>query len=226
MSHRIQGFEFRGLYAITDPSLRGGDIARQVERAIAGGARVIQYRDKGDDRPRREREARAILAVCRRHGVPLLINDDVELARRIAADGVHIGQDDTGLQQARALLGPRAIIGVSCYNRLELAREARAAGADYVAFGRFFASASKPQAVQAEPGLLQAAHTSLDCPLVAIGGITAQNGRALVEAGADMLALIRGLFAAEDITAAARQVSQLFIRSSDSAQYKEPENPA
>ena len=218
MSQKIRDFDFRGLYAITDPALRGRRIERQVERAIAGGARVIQYRDKEADRSRQKHEALAILAVCRRHGVPLLVNDDVELARAIGADGVHLGQDDTPPERARGRLGPRAIIGVSCYNRLELAQQARAAGADYVAFGRFFASASKPRAVQAEPRLLRTARASLDCPLVAIGGITAQNGRSLIEAGADMLAVIRGVFAADDVTAAARQIGQLFT--------EDPENPA
>ncbi|RMG37103.1 MAG: thiamine phosphate synthase [Gammaproteobacteria bacterium] len=200
----------RGLYAITDATLRGDPLAQQVERAIVGGARVIQYRDKGHDAARREAEARALLAVCRRHGVPLLINDDVELAARIGAQGVHIGRDDAHLTAARARLGPRAIIGVSCYNRLELAREAVAGGADYVAFGRFFPSESKPDAVPASPRLLAAARAELDCPLVAIGGITAENGRPLIEAGADMLAVIRGVFAAPDVTLAARRIAQLF----------------
>lgn len=203
-------YPFRGLYAITDASLAGDALAEQVEAAIAGGAQVIQYRDKGDDARRREAEARALLAVCKRHGVPLLINDDLTLAARIGAQGVHIGRDDGTLADARARLGTDAIIGVSCYNRLELAQEAAAEGADYVAFGRFFPSATKPGAVQASSEVLIAARRELSCPLVAIGGITAENGRPLIEAGADMLAVIRGVFAAPDITAAARRIAQLF----------------
>lgn len=217
MSRHLKGYRFEGLYAITDIGLHGEDIGRQVEHAIHGGARVLQYRDKGSDEARRTREAESILAVCRRHGVPLLINDDVELARRIGAHGVHLGRDDAGLAEARRTLGEQAIIGVSCYNRLDLARQARAGGADYVAFGRFFSSQSKPGAVQADPELLLQARAQLDCPLVAIGGITAQNGRPLIEAGAGMLAVIRGVFAADDVAAAARSISQLFT---------EPENHA
>ncbi len=207
---RLRGFPFRGLYAITDAELRGDGLARQVARAIAGGARVIQYRDKGEDAARREAEARELLAVCRSRGVPLLINDDPALAARIGADGVHIGREDGGLAAARATLGPEAIIGVSCYDRFALAEQACAAGADYVAFGRFFPSRSKPQAVQADPALLRRARRELPCPVVAIGGITAQNGRPLIEAGADMLAVIRGVFGAPDVTAAARALSDLF----------------
>ena len=217
MSRYLKGFPFEGLYAITDSGLHGDDIARQVERAIEGGARVVQYRDKSNDNARRTDEAVAILAVCRRHGVPLLINDDVELAQRIQAHGVHLGRDDVGLVEARRILGENAIVGMSCYNRIDLARQAHADGADYLAFGRFFSSESKPGAVQANPGLLAEARALLDCPLVAIGGITAQNGRPLIEAGADMLAVIRGVFAADDVRAAARSISQLFM---------EPENHA
>ena len=217
MSRYLKGFPFEGLYAITDSGLHGDDIAHQVERAIEGGARVVQYRDKSNDNARRTDEAGAILAVCRRHGVPLLINDDVELAQRIQAHGVHLGLDDVGVAEARRMLGENIIIGVSCYNRIDLARQARADGADYLAFGRFFSSESKPAAVQANPGLLEEARALFDCPLVAIGGITAQNGRPLIEAGADMLAVIRGVFAADDVSAAARSISQLFM---------EPENHA
>ena len=218
MKRTIKGHPFYGLYAITDAALRGDSIQHQVERAIAGGARVIQYRDKGDERDRREQEARAILDVCRAQGIPLLINDDIELAHRIGAAGVHIGQDDADLAQARRLLGDEAIIGVSSYNRIERAISARGGGADYVAFGRFFRSDSKLDALQAHPSLLSEARAALDCPLVAIGGITAQNGRPLIDAGADMLAVIRGVFGADDVATAARTISKLFR--------EDPENPA
>lgn len=217
---RIGRYPFQGLYAITDAALAGDHLAAQVERAIAGGARVIQYRDKGDDARHREAEARALLAVCRRHDVPLLINDDVALAGRIGAQGVHIGRDDSALADARAQLGSDAIIGVSCYNRLDLARQAAAGGADYVAFGRFFPSGTKPGAVQASPDLLTVARDELSCPLVAIGGITAENGPPLIEAGADMLAVIRGVFAAPDVTVAARRIAQLFNLESSVDRYE------
>lgn len=199
----------RGLYAITDgagtPSLLAA-----VEAAIRGGAGLVQYREKSAGHGRRAAEARALLELCRDHGVPLMVNDDVELAASIGADGVHLGKDDAEVSAARVRLGPRAIIGVSCYDSLARAVHAAHAGADYVAFGSFFASASKPAAVRAPLSLLKDARTRLNIPLCAIGGITPQNGRDLVEAGADMLAVIQGLFSAADVNAAAQGYARLF----------------
>jgi len=206
----IAGYGFQGLYAITDADFKGDALAAQVEKAIQGGARVIQYRDKTEDRPQRLAESEAILAACRHHKVPLLINDDVELAAYIGAHGVHIGREDAALHAARERLGEGAIIGVSCYNRFELAQKAADAGADYVAFGRFFGSATKPEAVQADPELLRRARRELHCPIVAIGGITSDNGAELIQAGADMLAVIRGVFAADDVALAAQSLQNLF----------------
>jgi len=211
----LRGFPFQGLYAITDRALCGDHLTERVAQAIAGGARVIQYRDKTRDHARRRAEAEALLALCRAHGVPLLINDDVALASTIGADGVHIGREDGALADARAALGPQAIIGVSCYDRLGLAEQAVASGADYVAFGRFFPSRSKPQAVQAPLELLHRARRELPCPVVAIGGITAQNGQPLIEAGADLLAVIAGVFDHPDVAATARRISQLFQTHSE-----------
>jgi thiamine-phosphate pyrophosphorylase len=199
----------RGLYAITDHT-HPHQLVQQVEQAILGGAKVIQYRDKSTDPARRLTEASDILEVCQKHHVPLLINDDIALAAEIGADGVHLGADDSSLAEARAQLGSKAIIGISCYNQLALAQQAEAAGATYVAFGRFFASSSKPQAVQADIRLLKNAKAQINCPIVAIGGITAQNGHALIEAGADMLAVIHGVFGADDIQTAAQNIHDLF----------------
>jgi len=200
-----------GLYAITpehpDPA---HPLPEQVEQAILGGARVIQYRDKSGDPQRRLDQASALLSLCRRHGVPLIINDDVELAAAVGADGVHLGRDDPDPIAARERLGSDTLIGVSCYNRLENAARARELGADYIAFGRFFPSASKPQAVQARPELLQQARAFLQLPIVAIGGITPQNGAPLVAAGADMLAVIDALFGNTDIRTTAQAFAQLF----------------
>jgi thiamine-phosphate pyrophosphorylase len=200
-----------GLYAITDgaglPALTAA-----VESAIRGGARVIQYREKSMDRGRRLGEARALLELCRRHGLPLIVNDDVALAAEIGADGVHLGRDDGRVEDARVQLGPRVVIGVSCYDSLERAVQAAHEGADYVAFGSFFASGSKPAAVRAPLTLLMEARQKLDIPLCAIGGITPQNGADLVAAGADMLAVIQGLFRGSDITAAAKAYSSLFTK--------------
>jgi len=201
----------RGLYAITaGDTVTTLGLTEQVARAIAGGARVIQYRDKSGDPIKRLAEATALCSLCRTHGVPLLINDDVELAARVGAAGVHLGRDDADVAEARARLGSDAIIGVSCYNQFELAEHAAAAGADYVAFGSFFPSPTKPQAVPADPALLQRARSELHLPAVAIGGITPENGRALIAAGAAMLAVISGVFGATDIQAAARRYADLF----------------
>ena len=200
----------RGLYAITDAALIGPRLTSAVAAAIDGGAQAVQYRDKSHDGERRRREARALAELCRERGVSLLINDDVALAAECGAHGVHLGRDDGDIAAARARLGPDVIIGVSCYNEFELARRAASAGADYVAFGSFFPSRIKPEAVRAEPALLQRAKRELAIPTVAIGGITADNGATLVAAGADMLAVISVLFGADDIRASAARLSALF----------------
>ncbi len=199
----------RGLYAITLEHA-GTKSAAQVERAIAGGAQVIQYRDKSEDHRHRLEQARAVNAICRETGVPLIVNDDVALAAAVEAAGVHLGHNDAAPAAARDLLGPRAIIGVSCYNRLDLALAARDQGADYVAFGSFFPSSTKPLAVRADIDLLRRARRDLRLPLVAIGGITPENGAVLVGAGADMLAVVTGVFGAPDPQAAARAYARLF----------------
>jgi thiamine-phosphate pyrophosphorylase len=201
----------RGLYAIADAGLIPRErLIECVEQAIAGGARLIQYRDKCGDATQRRRHAMALSELCRRHKVPLLINDDVELAGRVGADGVHLGRDDTAPAAARRRLGPGAIIGVSCYNRIELAQQAAASGADYVAFGRFFPSRTKPHAVQADMELLARARSELDLSLAVIGGITPDNAGPLIAAGADLLAVIHGLFGEPDVRAAAIRYARLF----------------
>ncbi|MGB5607441.1 MAG: thiamine phosphate synthase [Gammaproteobacteria bacterium] len=200
-----------GLYAITDSALIAHDrLVESVAAAIAGGATLVQYREKHLDAEARTRAATALAALCQRHDVPLIINDDVELAAAVGAAGVHLGKDDASISAARARLGPNALIGVSCYNRLQNALDARDAGASYVAFGRFYKSRSKPAAVQADLALLQQAHMQLDVPIVAIGGITPEHGRTLIDAGASLLAVIHGVFGQPDIQAAARAYARLF----------------
>lgn len=200
----------RGLYAITADGGGAQRLARAVTQALECGATLIQYRDKSADPVRRAAEARVLLELCRRHQVPLIINDDVALARALGADGVHLGRDDASVADARRALGRNAIIGVSCYNLPARARAAEAAGADYVAFGRFFASRTKPQAVMADVDLLRDARAELRIPIVAIGGITPANGAGLIAAGADMLAVVEGVFGADDIRSAARCYAKLF----------------
>jgi thiamine-phosphate pyrophosphorylase len=197
----------RGLYAIADGPRP--DLLAAVEAALHGGASVVQYRDKTADAVRRFVEARALVELCHRHGAPLIVNDDVELATQAGADGVHLGEDDADLARARTRLGARAIIGASCYDSLERARDLAAAGADYLAFGAFFPSPSKRTSRRATPDLLRQA-VELDKPLVAIGGITTDNALPLRQAGADFLAVISAVFGMADIEGAARRFAPFF----------------
>jgi len=214
----------RGLYAVTDPALIASDrLAAAVTLAIRGGARLVQYRNKSANADQREQEAASLVAVCRRYGVPFIVNDDVELAAATAADGVHLGRDDPQITAARQRLGPRAIVGVSCYNELERGRAAAAAGADYLAFGRFYPSRTKPAAISAGIDLLRSARTEFSQPLVAIGGITPENGGRLVVAGADMLAVIHGVFGQSDIEAAARRYAGLFENPQPNSPHSVPD---
>ncbi len=191
----------RGLYAITPP-----DVSR-VEAALASGALcALQYRAKDADAPRRLREARHLSRLCRAHGVPLIVNDDVELTLAVDAAGVHLGRDDGDLAAARARL-PGRLLGASCYDRPELARRAAAAGADYVAFGSVFDSPTKPAAVRAPLALFA---LDVGVPKVAIGGITLDNAPRVLAAGADCLAVITDLFDAADVAARAREYGRLF----------------
>jgi thiamine-phosphate pyrophosphorylase len=201
----------RGLYAITDSHLIPEDkLTGQVAAAIRGGATVIQYRDKSSSPAQRQQQAAALVSLCHDHGIPLIINDDVELAVAVGAHGVHLGKADSTVRSARKQLGANAIIGVSCYNELERAVEAASEGADYVAFGRFFPSQSKPDTVTADPELLRQARQRLGIPVVAIGGITSENGQPLITAGAQLLAAIHGVFGQADVQAAARRYAELF----------------
>jgi len=201
-----------GLYAIADTQyLDDARLMPAVGEAIAGGARIIQYRDKKHNAEARLEQAKELAALCRQHGVLFLVNDDVELAKQVQAAGVHLGREDAALAQARAQFGPQAIIGVSCYNELERALAAQAQGADYVAFGRFFPSRTKPQAVPASLDLLREAKKKLCIPIVAIGGITPENGASLIAAGADALAVIEGVFGQADVHAAAERYARLFL---------------
>lgn len=196
-----------GLYAITNGPR--ADLLEAARAALDGGAAMLQYRDKSRDHNRRNDEARALAAVCDEFHVPLIINDDVALARACGAAGVHLGEDDADIADARAALGTAAIIGVSCYDSLQRAADATKAGADYLAFGAFFPTRTKAVTRRATPGLLGVAQ-AFGLPLVAIGGITPDNGGSLIDAGADFLAVVSGVFGAADIRAAARKYANLF----------------
>ncbi|WP_282271678.1 thiamine phosphate synthase [Stenotrophomonas sp. PS02298] len=190
----------RGVYLITPDDT---DNARLLERVrpLLAGTTWLQYRNKAVDAPTRLAQATALQALCAEAGVPLIINDDVGLALQVGAAGVHLGEDDGDIAAARALLGLQAIIGASCYDELERAQRAVAAGASYVAFGAFFPSRSKVTPRRANPELLRQS-AALGVPRVAIGGLTPDNSRPVVEAGADLIAVISGVFSEADPVAA------------------------
>jgi thiamine-phosphate pyrophosphorylase len=198
-----------GLYAISDGPR--ADLLGVCESALRGGTAMLQYRDKTHEPARRSQEAAALTALCARYRVPLIVNDDVELAAHIGAAGVHLGKGDATVAEARARLGAQAIIGVSCYGSIERARQAAQEGADYLAFGAFYPSPTKPDAQRATPDLLRATK-SFGLPRVAIGGITPDNAQLLLDAGADFLAVVSGVFGAADAAAAARRYAALFTK--------------
>jgi len=199
----------RGLYAITQTEHKTlAAVLADVAAVIAGGAVLVQYRNKHPHDALAW--AAAVAELCNSQNVPLIINDDIGLAAKVGAAGVHLGKDDGGVLQARDSLGAAAIIGVSCYNSIERARQAVRHGADYAAFGRFFPSASKPLAAPAELATLQQAQQELPVPIVAIGGILPENGASLLAAGADLLAVIGGLYGHAGPEQAARAYRALF----------------
>lgn len=208
MSERL-----RGLYAITDSDLLAGErLLAWVDAALAGGARLLQYRDKTDDAVRRREEAEQLLRLCNYYGARLIINDDLMLAAELGV-GVHLGREDGSLREARKVLGDNAIIGATCHASLDFAGQAVEDGASYIAFGRFFQSVTKPGAPAATPVLLEQARRAFDLPIVAIGGITLHNAPQLRIAGADMLAVINGLFGANspsEVERRARLFSEMF----------------
>lgn len=203
----------RGLYPVTpdDPLLPR--LSALVSAALAGGARIVQYRNKTAPAPLRRSQAAELLRICHAAGAKLIVNDDLPLALEIGADGVHLGRDDCAegaLAGVRTALGAQRILGISCYNEMARAERAVAAGADYIAFGAMFASATKPAAVRADPGLLTQARRRFGIPVAAIGGITLANAPQLVSAGADMVAVIGDLFDAMDIAGHAAAYGELF----------------
>ena len=199
----------RGVYLITPDQPDTAALLAATEPLLAAGVALLQYRNKAANAALRREQARALQAACRRHGVPLVVNDDTALARAVGAAGVHLGVNDGDLAATRQALGAGAIMGASCYNRIDLARQAAAAGASYVGFGAFFPSITKPHAPRAQ---LQQLHDSADLglPRVAIGGLSPDNARCVVDAGADLLAVVSGVYAAPDPVAALRAYQSLF----------------
>lgn len=205
--------KLRGLYAVTPECPDGARLLTNVEAALAGGCRIVQFRDKDSAMPERVARARALRTLTRRFDARLLINDDLALAALIDADGVHLGQSDGNLAAARAILGPERILGASCYADFAAAQTATAAGADYVAFGAAYPSPTKPDAPLAPAELFTRAKADLTTANCAIGGITLTNAPPLIAAGADLLAVITDLFSAPDIAARAAAYQHLFEKA-------------
>ena len=202
----------QGLYAITPDLADSATLLRKVEAALEGGVRALQYRNKAADSALRLEQARGLVRLCRAYRVPLIINDHLDLALEVDADGLHVGAEDGSAADARRQLGPDKILGVTCYRKIENALEAARVGASYVAFGGFFPSPVKGGSGGAPMSILGEAKRRPGLPVVAIGGITVDNAPQLVAAGADSVAVITALFGAPDVTAAARQFSGIFSR--------------
>jgi len=211
----------RGLYAITPETADTRSLLAKVEAAIAGGATLVQYRAKDLAPALRAEQATCLVALCRHHRIPMIVNDDVALAEAVGADGVHLGRDDGDARAARLRL-PHAILGVSCYADPARAEAAAALGADYVGIGSMFASSTKPDAVRATLECLGEARRRGGLPVAAIGGITAGNAGQAMAAGADMIAVVSALFDAPDIAAAARLLSNPFATHESSDARAQP----
>lgn len=210
-SHSNFKANFKGLYVITDPTLcPTNTLIKQVTQALIGGAKIIQFRDKTSDFQTQLALSKQLKSLCEQHQAYFIVNDSIELAKQSGAHGLHIGQHDHDLRRARQQLDAHCIIGVSCYNDLALATQMQTLGADYVAFGRFFPSKTKPNAPQADINTLIQAKQTLNIPVVAIGGITAHNAPQLIATGVDALAVIQGVFAQNNIQAAALNIHQQF----------------
>ncbi|MFP4129438.1 MAG: thiamine phosphate synthase [Halorhodospira sp.] len=199
-----------GVYAVTQPR---ADLEAAVAAVLRGGVRVVQYRDKGEDRQRRLDEAVALRRLCEGYGALLLVNDDIGLAQAAAAHGVHLGREDGAVAEARQRLGEGAWVGASCYDDLDRARRLAAEGADYVAFGSIYPSPTKPDAHLAPMDLLTRGREATGRPTVAIGGIDASNIGEVAAAGADAAAVVSALFGAEEPEAAARRLVAEWQRS-------------
>ena len=199
-----------GLYVVTPDEPDTAALVDKVRGCLRGGARLVQYRNKTASAALRREQAGELLALCRDAGVPLIVNDDLELAITLDADGVHLGRDDSDLARARQRLAPARILGASCYDRLDAARSAVERGADYVAFGAAYPTAVKPAAPRASLALYAEAKAALAVPIVAIGGITPENALPLKQAGVDAVAVIGAVFGAPDVESRAREFAKIF----------------
>ncbi len=203
-------FIIKGLYAITPDMADLNSLIQKTQSAIEGGAFMVQYRSKIHDRAVKIQQCAAILRLCREYGVPCIVNDDVEMCRILEADGVHLGENDDNIAEVRRILGEDAIIGSSCYDQLNRAKQAQEEGASYVAFGAVFPTPTKPNAPRATLALLREAKSEIQIPIVAIGGITVNNAHDVIEAGVDAIAVITSLFEAKTIKETAETFLKMF----------------
>ena len=203
-------FIIKGLYAITPDTADLNTLVHKTQLVIEGGAFMVQYRSKIQDRAVKIQQCAAILRLCREYGVPCIVNDDVEMCRILEADGVHLGENDDNIAEVRHILGEDAIIGSSCYDQLDRAKQAQKEGATYVAFGAVFPTPTKPNAPRATLALLREAKREIHIPIVAIGGITVNNAHDVIEAGVDAIAVITSLFEAKTIKETAETFLKMF----------------
>jgi len=203
-------FIIKGLYAITPDSADLNTLIQKTKSAIEGGAFMVQYRSKIQDRDVKMQQCAAILRLCREHNVPCIVNDDVDMCRILEADGVHLGEKDDNIAEVRHILGEDAIIGSSCYDQLDRAKSAQKEGASYVAFGAMFPTSTKPNAPRATLALLKEAKREIQIPIVAIGGITVNNAHDVIKTGIDAIAVINSLYEAKSIKETAETFAKMF----------------
>jgi thiamine-phosphate pyrophosphorylase len=203
-------FIIKGLYAITPDSADLNTLIQKTQLAIEGGAFMVQYRSKIQDRDVKMQQCAAILRLCRDYKIPCIVNDDVDMCRILEADGVHLGEKDDNIAEVRRILGEDAIIGSSCYDQLNRAKQAQKEGASYVAFGAMFETSTKPNAPRATLELLREAKSQIQIPIVAIGGITVNNAHDVIKTGIDAIAVITSLFEAKTIKGTAETFVKMF----------------
>jgi len=203
-------FIIKGLYAITPDSADLNTLIQKTQLAIEGGAFMVQYRSKILNRDVKMQQCAAILRICREYDIPCIVNDDVEMCRVLEADGVHLGENDDNIAEVRRILGEDSIIGSSCYDQLNRAKQAQKEGASYVAFGAVFPTPTKPNAPRATLELLREAKSEIQIPIVAIGGITMNNAHDVIETGIDAIAVITSLYESNSIKETAETFSQMF----------------
>jgi len=203
-------FIIKGLYAITPDSADLNTLIQKTKSAIEGGAFMVQYRSKIQDRDVKMQQCDAILRLCREYEIPCIVNDDVDMCRILEADGVHLGEKDDNIAEVRHILGEDAIIGSSCYDQLDRAKSAQKEGASYVAFGAMFPTSTKPNAPRATLALLKEAKREIQIPIVAIGGITVNNAHDVIKTGIDAIAVITSLYEAKSIKETAETFAKMF----------------